>query len=95
MKCPKCDTPLCVTHKALDAERLTFTLTFEGDMLMARTLGECITNLNKLLTIEARAVGMKRAAVFLTSMTLDAHKAEVGLLLTQRPAKSRREGQGR
>ena len=87
MKCPKCDTSLTVTHQALAAENLTFTLAFEGDMMMARTLGGCLTDIDKLLTAEARHLGIDRPGVFLTSLVLEPHKAEVGLLVASGAAK--------
>lgn len=89
MKCPKCDAPLSVTHSALDSERLTFTIDFEGDMIMARTVGACITEIQKILVFEGRRLGLRSPAVFVTSITLEPHKFTVGLLNTSKARKAR------
>ena len=90
MKCRKCDTPFSITHRALGAEHVTFSIEFEGEMLLASTLGRCIEEVAKLLMLEARHLGVKRPAVSVTSLVLEEHKAAVGLFLSAETAKPKK-----
>lgn len=61
-KCPKCGEPLSfqMTTKLMSDSRVTFQIQpHKGELLSARTVGDTITNMEKLLVSIGKDMGVK------------------------------------
>lgn len=73
--CPHCTKEFSLSPKILDKETLTMRITWEGEMIEAKTVGGVIENTRKLLLSVAKEAGMKKPYVGMSGIDFGVKEA--------------------
>jgi len=91
-KCPHCDKGFTLSPHVLDKETLSLHMTWEGEMIEARTIGGMIENTRKLLAEVAKQSGMKKPYIAMAGIDFGEREATFHFtLLEEREARKARE----
>lgn len=87
-KCPKCETPLELTPAVLGEQMLSLRMTWEGEMMQAKTIAGTIDGTRKLLEMTAKDMGAK-CQVFVHKIDQRDKELQVDFILCTEYAKGK------
>lgn len=73
--CPHCTKEFSLSPTILDKETFTMRITWEGEMIEAKTVGGLIENTRKLLLSVAKDAGMKKPWIGLAGIDFGCKEA--------------------